>query len=211
MVRAKTLLRVLPALLVLSCDDPKPADKAAAAPASAALAAPAPSAAPSAVGQADAQAPKPVASAVPMPERPVPKTSPTVGSGMPQEVQMKAIAYMAAMRAPHPDDASIDETFVGDLQRRLGPIVLSLDNGPEKAKLNRVELVAAGRQIDLLMSSGCTAETPVRAVVQRAGTSLPALLSHGVLVVRCNDSHAQCLQSTRDPSDILCTTAPRHK
>jgi hypothetical protein len=198
-------------LLVLSCDDPKPVDKAAAASASAAVATP-----PSAVASApastpDAQAPKPVVSAIPMPERPVPKTSPTVGSGMPQEVQMKAIAYMAAMRAPHPDDASIDETFVGDLQRRLGPIVLSLDNGPDKAKLNRVELVAAGRQVDLLMSAGCTAETPVRAVVQRAGTSLPALLSHGVLVVRCNDSHAQCLQSTRDPSDILCTTAPRHK
>jgi hypothetical protein len=198
-------------LLVLSCDDPKPVDKASAASASAAVATP-----PSAVASApastpDAQAPKPVVSAIPMPERPVPKTSPTVGSGMPQEVQMKAIAYMAAMRAPHPDDASIDETFVGDLQRRLGPIVLSLDNGPDKAKLNRVELVAAGRQVDLLMSAGCTAETPVRAVVQRAGTSLPALLSHGVLVVRCNDSHAQCLQSTRDPSDILCTTAPRHK
>lgn len=211
MVRAKTLLRVLPALLVLSCDDPKPVDKASAASASAAVTTP-----PSAVASApastpDAQAPKPVVSAIPMPERPVPKTSPTVGSGMPQEVQMKAIAYMAAMRAPHPDDASIDETFVGDLQRRLGPIVLSLDNGPDKAKLNRVELVAAGRQVDLLMSAGCTAETPVRAVVQRAGTSLPALLSHGVLVVRCNDSHAQCLQSTRDPSDILCTTAPRHK
>lgn len=211
MVRAKTLLRVLPALLVLSCDDPKPAEKAPAASASAAVAVPTPSASGSSSSSPDAQAPKAVASAIPMPERPVPKTSPTVGSGMPQEVQMKAIAYMAAMRAPHPDDASIDETFVGDLQRRLVPVVLSLDNGPEKAKLNRVELVASGRQIDLLMSAGCTAETPVRAVVQRAGTSLPALLSHGVLVVRCNDSHAQCLQSTRDPSDILCTTAPRHK
>ena len=209
MVRAKTLLRVLPALLVLSCDDPKPAEKAPAASASA-VAVPT-SASGSSSSSPDAQAPKAVASAIPMPERPVPKTSPTVGSGMPQEVQMKAISYMAAMRAPHPDDASIDETFVGDLQRRLVPVVLSLDNGPEKAKLNRVELVASGRQIDLLMSAGCTAETPVRAVVQRAGTSLPALLSHGVLVVRCNDSHAQCLQSTRDPSDILCTTAPRHK
>ncbi len=124
---------------------------------------------------------------------------------------MKAIAYMAAMRAPHPDDAPVDEAFVKDLQRRLGPIVLSMDSGPEKAKLNRVELVGTGRQIDLLMSAGCTAETPTRAAVQRGGASYASLLSHGVLVVRCNDSHAQCLQSTRDTTDILCTTAPRHK
>ena len=61
------------------------------------------------------------------------------------------------------------------------------------------------------MSAGCSAETPTRAVVQRAGVAHAQLLSHGVLVVRCNDSHAQCLQSTRDPSDVLCTTAPRHK
>lgn len=115
------------------------------------------------------------------------------------------------MRAPHPDDTAVDEVFVKDLQKRLGPVVLSMDSGPEKAKLNRVELVGTGRQIDLLMSGGCTAETPTRALVQRAGVSHAALLSHGVLVIRCNDSHAQCLQSTRDPSDILCTTAPRHK
>src|ERR1700710_907428 len=35
-----------------------------------------------------------------MPPRPVPKTSPTVGSGMPMETQMQAIAYMAAMGSP---------------------------------------------------------------------------------------------------------------
>jgi hypothetical protein len=40
---------------------------------------------------------------------------------------------------------------------------------------------------------------------------LPTLLSHGVLVIRCNDAHVQCLESTRDPTDILCTTAPRHR
>jgi len=36
-------------------------------------------------------------------------------------------------------------------------------------------------------------------------------VSHGVLVIRCNDARVQCLQSTRDPEDVLCTTAPRHK
>ena len=40
---------------------------------------------------------------------------------------------------------------------------------------------------------------------------LATLAAHGVLVVRCNDARTQCLQSTRDPSDVLCTTAPRHK
>lgn len=200
---------LLVALACGGCDDPKkaapPGEPSSAVPPSTAAA---PSAAPSAPH--DAEAPK-VDAAVPMPERPVPRTSPTVGAGMPQDVQMKAIAYMAAMRAPHPDDAPVDEAFVKDLQKRLGPVVLSMDSGPEKAKLNRVELVGGGRQIDLLMSAGCTSDTPTRAVVQRAAVSHPALLSHGVLVVRCNDSHAQCLQSTRDPSDILCTTAPRHK
>ncbi len=195
-------------VLLLACDDPKkvPPPSPSAAP-TGVTASPATA---SALQAPDASAPKAAAS-IPMPERPVPRTSPTVGSGMPQEVQMKAIAYMSAMRAPHPDDAPIDELFVKDLQKRLGPIVLSMDSGPEKAKLNRVELVGTGRQIDLLMSSGCSSETPTRAVVQRAGASHAALLSHGVLVIRCNDSHAQCLQSTRDPSDILCTTAPRHK
>lgn len=130
---------------------------------------------------------------------------------MPDEVQLKAISYMAAMRAPHPDDVPIDEAFAKELQRKLGPIVLSMDTGREKAKLNRVELVASGRQVDLLMSAGCAAETPTRAAVQRAGASFAALLSHGVLVIRCNDSRTQCLQSTRDPTDVLCTTAPRHK
>jgi hypothetical protein len=194
-------------VLLLACDDPKKVPSPAPSAVATGVTTPATA---SALQAHDAEAPKAVAS-IPMPERPVPRTSPTVGSGMPQEVQMKAIAYMSAMRAPHPDDAAIDELFVKDLQKRLGPIVLSMDSGPEKAKLNRVELVGTGRQIDLLMSSGCSSETPTRAVVQRAGVSHAALLSHGVLVIRCNDSHAQCLQSTRDPSDILCTTAPRHK
>ncbi|MBK8216152.1 MAG: hypothetical protein IPK71_20675 [Myxococcales bacterium] len=193
------------------CDDQKkqPAPSSSAAASAPVSAASSPSSPASAI--VDASPPKADAQAAPMPERPVPKTSPTVGAGMPQEVQMKAIAYMAAMRAPHPDDAPVDDPFVKDLQRKLGPIVLSMDSGPEKGRLNRVELVGAGRQIDLLMSAGCSAETPTRAVVQRAGVAHAQLLSHGVLVVRCNDSHAQCLQSTRDPSDVLCTTAPRHK
>jgi hypothetical protein len=86
-----------------------------------------------------------------------------------------------------------------------------MDNGGDKARMNRVESVANGRQIDLLMSGGCDDKTPIRAVVTRAGVPLAALVSHGVLVLRCNDARIQCLQSTRDPDDVLCTTAPRHK
>lgn len=203
MVPAPKLLPVLAAVAVggvatlVACDTPKAAPDAAPPPPTTA--------------SAQASASASAAPSYPMPERPVPKTSPTVGAGMPDEVQLKAISYMAAMRAPHPDDAPIDEAFAKDLQRKLGPIVLSMDTGHEKAKLNRVELVAAGRQIDLLMSAGCAAETPTRAAVQRAGVSYAALLSHGVLVIRCNDSRTQCLQSTRDTTDVLCTTAPRHK
>jgi intracellular sulfur oxidation DsrE/DsrF family protein len=130
---------------------------------------------------------------------------------MPIDVQQRAIAYMVAMRAPHLDDAAADPAYAEELVNKLKPIVLSMDSGADKARMNRVEVVANGRQIDLLMASGCDEKTPLRAVVTRAGTPLSTLLQHGMLVVRCNDSRIQCLQSTRDPDDVLCTTAPRHK
>jgi hypothetical protein len=130
---------------------------------------------------------------------------------MPIETQQKAISYMVAMRAPHLDDAAADPTYAKDLVEKLKPIALSMDSGGDKARMNRVEMVANGRQIDILMSAGCDEHTPSRAVVTRAGVSLAALVTHGVLVVRCNDARIQCLQSTRDADDVLCTTAPRHK
>ena len=76
---------------------------------------------------------------------------------------------------------------------------------------NRVEVVANGREIDLLMSQGCDEGTPKRAVVNGAGIQLSTLLQNGVLVVKCNDVKIQCLQSTRDADDVLCTTGIRHK
>lgn len=151
------------------------------------------------------------AGAVTMPERPLPRGQTMVSSGAPIEVQQKAIAYMVAMRAPRANDAPADPAYAGELAEKLKPIILSMDTGADKAKLNRVEVVASGRQLDLLMAGGCDDKTPTRAVASRAGASLPTLLAHGVLVVRCNDARTQCLQSTRDPSDVLCTTAPRHK
>lgn len=155
--------------------------------------------------RADAAANRP-----PMPERPIPRPQTTVGAGMPQETQMKAIGYMMAMRTPHPDDANADPTYAKELIEKLKPIVLAMDKGADK-RLNRVEIVANGRQIDLLMAAGCDDKAPMNAVVQRAGVPFATLLSHGVLVLRCNDAKVQCLQSVRDVDDVLCTTAPRHK
>ena len=146
-----------------------------------------------------------------MPERPIPKGQTMVNASAPIDVQQKAIAYMVAMRAPRVDDPSSDPAYANDLATKLRPILLSLDNGPEKARLNRVEVAANGRQIDLLMSGGCDEKAPLKAVVQRAGVPLATLVLHGVMVVRCNDARIQCLQSTRDADDVLCTTAPRHK
>ena len=164
---------------------------------------------PTASATADEAGAKPAA--IPMPERPIPRPQTMVGSGTSTEVQMKAISYMVAMRAPHPDDVAADPVYANDLVTKLKPIVLSMDSGADKARLNRIEVVANGRQIDLLMAGGCDEKTPQRAVTSRAGVSFPTLVSHGVLVIRCNDARVQCLQSTRDPEDVLCTTAPRHK
>lgn len=201
---------VVPVILLASaaCDEKKDG------PGSAASASTTPSAAPVAVVEAGTSAadaaprsPAPVA----MPERPVPRPQTMVGSGMPIDVQQRAIGYMVAMRAPHLDDAASDPAYAEELANKLKPIVLSMDSGANKATMNRVEVVANGRQIDLLMASGCDEKTPLRAVVTRAGTPLSTLVQHGMLVIRCNDSRIQCLQSTRDPDDVLCTTAPRHK
>lgn len=146
-----------------------------------------------------------------MPERPIPRPQTMVRASMPIEVQQKAIVYMAAMRAPRPGDPNADATYADALAERLRPIALAIDTGSKKATMNKVEVIAGGRQIDLLMSAGCDDKTPVKAVVQRAATPLATLASHGVFVVRCNDAKVQCLQSTRDAQDVLCTTAPRHK
>jgi hypothetical protein len=146
-----------------------------------------------------------------MPPRPIPKPAMTVSAMQPPEVQLRTITYMAAMQQPRFDDAPPDKDYTDGLAAQLRPILMALDKGtPEdKQRLNRVEVLAGGRRIDLLLADGCDAQMPAR-TVQRASAPFVTLLAHGVLVIRCNDARAQCLQSTRDPSDILCTTAPRH-
>jgi len=147
-----------------------------------------------------------------MPERPVPRSSPTVGIYSPLETQQKAISYMAAMAAPHADDPFVDDDYVKALAVKMKSIVAGMDKGPvvDRARLERVDIIGGGRRIDLLFALGCEAETPAHAV-GGAGITLETLHDHGVLVVACHDARAQCLQSTRDPTDILCTVAPRHK
>ncbi len=193
-------------LLLAACDNKRVGDAPhAEAPSPSGVAAP--DATPPPAPDAGARPPSPVT----MPERPVPKPQTMVSSSMSIEVQQKAIGYMVAMRAPHPDDAAADPAYAGDLAMKLKPIALSMDTGASKERMNRVDVVANGRQIDILMATGCDDRTAQRAVVHRAGRSFFDLASHGVLVVRCNDSRIQCLQSTRNPDDVLCTTAPRHK
>lgn len=142
-------------------------------------------------------------------ERPVPKDVTVVRMDMPDDVQMKASQYMAAMRAPGEDDPSADPTYAEELRKKLDALSKAMDHGSDKATMNSSAVMAGARQIDLLMSEGCQPDTPKKLTVQRAGVQLSMAYQHGVLVIRCNDKKLQCLQSTRDPDDVLCTTAPR--
>jgi hypothetical protein len=127
-----------------------------------------------------------------MPVRPVPTTSPTVFVTMPEQVQLEAIQYMQAMQAPQPGDAPADPAYgrqIADQLRAVG----------------RTDVVSSGRRIDIFLERGCDATLPRESVVRHTAASLTVLLAHGVLVVRCADHKLQCLQSTRDAGDVLCT------
>jgi hypothetical protein len=127
-----------------------------------------------------------------MPPRPVPTSSPTVRVTMPIDVQLQAIQYMAAMQAPQPDDAAADPAYAQSIAAGL-------------AAEGKTEVVSSGRRIDITLAKGCDATLPRQAVARHTSASLTALLAHGVLVVRCADHELQCLQSTRDADDVLCT------
>jgi len=127
-----------------------------------------------------------------MPERPVPKSSPTVSITMPLEVQLKAIQYMASMQAPQPGDAPADPTFAKSIADSLRGV-------------GKPDVVSSGRRIDIQMEKGCDATLPRESIARHTGASLTTLLAHGVLVVRCADKNLQCLQSTREADDVLCT------
>jgi hypothetical protein len=127
-----------------------------------------------------------------MPPRPVPTSSPTVRITMPMDVQLQAIQYMAAMQAPQPNDAPADSKYATQIADGLKP-------------LGKPDVVSGGRLIHLTMPKGCGATVPRESIARYTSASLPVLLEHGVLVVRCSDREIQCLQSTRDADDVLCT------
>lgn len=216
-MRTRILCIALLMFHVIGCDDKPDSGSKVAAPLSGpsasatASAAPTTAAADAAVAAADDAGSEAGAAKPNMPERPIPRPQATVAFTMPVEVQQKAIAYMVAMRAPAIGDPPADTAYANDLVNKLKPIAMGMDTGPNKGTMNRVELHPSGRQIEILMSGGCDDKAPMRAVVTRLNTPLTLVASHGVFVIRCNDARVQCLQSTRDPDDVLCTTAPRHK
>ncbi len=127
-----------------------------------------------------------------MPPRPVPTSSPTVRVTMPIDVQLQAIQYMAAMQAPQSDDAPADPAYGQSIASALSAV-------------GKTDVISSGRRIDIAMARGCDATLPKQAIAQHTGASLTTLLSRGVLVIRCADHEIQCLQSTRDADDVLCT------
>ena len=127
-----------------------------------------------------------------MPVRPVPTTSPTVLITMPLEVQLLAIQYMASMQAPQPGDAPADPTYGKTIADALRP-------------LGKPDVISSGRLIEVKMEKGCDATLPRQSIARYTGATLGVLLAHGVLVIRCSDHQVQCLQSTRDADDVLCT------
>ncbi len=124
-----------------------------------------------------------------MPPRPVPTSTPTVTIGMPEQVQLQAISYMQAMQARQPGDAPDDPAYdkqVGDSLRSLGKVDVT------------------GRKIEIMLAKGCDASFPKSAAGRSSAGSLGVLLANGVLVIGCADRVVRCLQSTRDPDDVLC-------
>jgi len=108
------------------------------------------------------------------------------------ETQLQAIQYMAAMQAPWPGDAPADPDYgkqIADALKSTG----------------RTDVISSGRLIEVKMDKGCDATLPRQALARSTGAPLGTLLAHGVLVVKCLDRQVQCLQSTRDADDVLCT------
>jgi hypothetical protein len=141
-------------------------------------------------GAASAAPAAPVDAGRVMPPRPVPTTSPTVRITMPIDVQLQAIQYMAAMQAPQPGDAPADPSYAKDLAEKLRPV-------------GKIDVISSGRLIDLHVGR-CSDTLPKESITRYTGSTITGLLPHGVLVIRCTDKEVQCLQSTRDPDDVLC-------
>jgi hypothetical protein len=185
MRRHPLIIAVLP--FALACDKSGPLAELDAASTWAVV----PSANPSAAAAAPAAAVRDAGRV--MPARPVPTSSPTVLITMPQDVQLQAIQYMAAMQAPQPGDAPADPAYAKQVAEQLHGV-------------GKTDVISSGRRIDLLLEKGCDATLPRESIARHtAAASLTTLLAHGVLVIRCADHSLQCLQSTREADDVLCT------
>jgi hypothetical protein len=96
------------------------------------------------------------------------------------------------MQAPQPGDAPADPTFAKSIADSLRGV-------------GKPDVVSSGRRIDIQLDKGCDATLPRESIARHTAASLTTLLAHGVLVIRCYDRSLQCLQSTRDAEDVLCT------
>ena len=72
-----------------------------------------------------------------------------------------------------------------------------------------VNATQGDRRLEAEMSTGCNERTPFNLAVQRAGVPLTTLAQAGIFVVQCHDAKFKCVQSTREPDDVICVAAPR--
>jgi hypothetical protein len=142
------------------------------------------------------------------PPRPLPpgKWGPVQPSD-PLEVQQKTLAYTYAMATPDPGDGPVDKGFLEAFRAKLEQAVRVMDpSGGDRISVNAAQ---GDRRMEVEMSTGCNERTPFNLAVQRAGMPLTTLAQSGIFVVQCHDSKWKCVQSTREPDDVICVAAPR--
>ena len=125
----------------------------------------------------------------------------------PIEVQQKTLAYTYAMATPDPGDLPVDKGVIEAYRVKLEQAVRAMDpSGGERTGVNATQ---GDRRLEAEMSTGCNERTPFNLAVQRAGLPLTTLAQAGIFVVQCHDARFKCIQSTREPDDVICVAAPR--
>jgi hypothetical protein len=125
----------------------------------------------------------------------------------PLETQQKTLAYTYAMATPDPGDPPANKAFIEAFKKKVEQAARAMD--PEGGDRVSVTSAQGDRRVEVELSSGCTERTPFNLAVQRASTPLGALAQAGVYVVQCHDAKWKCVQSTREPDDVICVVAPR--
>jgi hypothetical protein len=125
----------------------------------------------------------------------------------PIEVQQKTLAYTYAMASPDPGDPPADKGVVEAYRAKIEMAVRAMDPaGGDRSGCNATQ---GDRRLEAEMSTGCNERTPFNLAVQRAGLPLQTLARAGIFVVQCHDAKFKCVQSTREPDDVICVAAPR--